>query len=130
MEARSASRSCRFTRRDTAPGIHCIGRWVGPRAGLDAVDYRKISCTSRESNPGRPARSLYRLSNRHEDEGRRPPEFGPFRWQSGRPKKLCARCGQEGNIKNLRPFASICMRSSLSVIYNFSFVLTDIHVLS
>jgi hypothetical protein len=29
---------------------HCIG-WVGLRAGLDAVENRKISCPFRESNP-------------------------------------------------------------------------------
>jgi hypothetical protein len=31
---------------------------MGPRVGLDAVEYRKISCPCRESNPGRPVRSL------------------------------------------------------------------------
>jgi hypothetical protein len=37
---------------------------MGPRAVLDAVVYRKIPSTRRESNPDRPARSpaLYRLS--------------------------------------------------------------------
>jgi hypothetical protein len=35
---RSASLSCRFT-----PGTHWIGGWVGPRAGLDDVEKRKIS---------------------------------------------------------------------------------------
>jgi hypothetical protein len=30
-----------------------VGRWVGPRADLDAV----VTCSCRESNPGRPARS-------------------------------------------------------------------------
>jgi hypothetical protein len=53
----SASRPCRFI-----PWTHLIG-WVGPRAGLDAVEKRKIFCPFRESNPGRPAcsLSLYRL---------------------------------------------------------------------
>jgi hypothetical protein len=33
----SASRPCRFT-----PGIHRIGGWEGPRAGLDDVEKRKL----------------------------------------------------------------------------------------
>jgi hypothetical protein len=37
--------------RERAPGIHCIGGWVGPRAGLDAVVRRKISSPYRNSNP-------------------------------------------------------------------------------
>jgi hypothetical protein len=54
----SAFRHGRFT-----PGIHWIGGWVGPRAGLDAVEMRKI-VQYRESNRGHQARSpsLYRLS--------------------------------------------------------------------
>jgi hypothetical protein len=37
------------------PGTHWIGGWVGPTAGLDAVEKRKIfHC--RELNPGLPAR--------------------------------------------------------------------------
>jgi hypothetical protein len=27
-----------FTARERAPGTHCIGVWVGPRGGLDAVE--------------------------------------------------------------------------------------------
>jgi hypothetical protein len=38
------------------PGTHLTGGWVGPRAGLDAVAKRKIPCTCRESNLGRPVR--------------------------------------------------------------------------
>jgi hypothetical protein len=34
----SASHHGRFTPRERAPGTHWIGGWVGPRAGLDAVD--------------------------------------------------------------------------------------------
>jgi hypothetical protein len=28
-----------------------IGGWIDPRAALDAVEYRKVSCLSRKSNP-------------------------------------------------------------------------------
>jgi hypothetical protein len=38
----SASRPCRFTPRERAPGTHWIEDWVGPRAGLDAVERRKF----------------------------------------------------------------------------------------
>jgi hypothetical protein len=47
---------------ERARGTLWIGGWVGSKAGLDAVEKRKIlSC--RESNPGRPvcSPSLYRL---------------------------------------------------------------------
>jgi hypothetical protein len=33
------------------PGTHWIGGWVGPRAGLDAVVWRKIPSPCRDSNP-------------------------------------------------------------------------------
>jgi hypothetical protein len=36
------------------PGTHWIGGWVGPRAGLKAVEKGKI-LPCRESNPARPA---------------------------------------------------------------------------
>jgi hypothetical protein len=54
-----ASRPCRFTSGETAPG----SRWVNPRACLDAMEKRQV-CPCQESNPGRPARSpsLYCLS--------------------------------------------------------------------
>jgi hypothetical protein len=42
---RLSSRPGRFTPRERAPGIHWIGGWVGPRAGLDAVVYRKFPRT-------------------------------------------------------------------------------------
>jgi hypothetical protein len=62
----SASRSVRFTPRESGPGTHWIGGWVGPRAGLT-----KISCPCGESNPGRPSRSLslYRLFKTHNFRG-------------------------------------------------------------
>jgi hypothetical protein len=45
------------------PGTHWIVGWVGSRVGLDAVEYRKISCRCQESNIGRPdsSSSPYRL---------------------------------------------------------------------
>jgi hypothetical protein len=46
----SASRPGRFTPREEAAGIHCIGGWMGPRAVLDAVSKRKIPSSRRESN--------------------------------------------------------------------------------
>ena len=44
------------------PGTHCIGGWVGPRAGLDECGKSRPE----DSIPGRPVRSesLYRLSYR------------------------------------------------------------------
>jgi hypothetical protein len=47
----SASRPCRFTPRERAPGIHWIGGWMGPRGGLDAVVKRKIPRPRRELKP-------------------------------------------------------------------------------
>jgi hypothetical protein len=37
---------------ETAPGIHCtrIGGWVGPIAGLDLAEKRKITFPYQESN--------------------------------------------------------------------------------
>jgi hypothetical protein len=46
----SASRTGRFTRRVKAPGIHWIGGWVVPKAGLDTVSKRKIPSPRRDSN--------------------------------------------------------------------------------
>jgi hypothetical protein len=59
----SASRSCRFNPAEKASSTHWIGGWVGPRAGLDAEEKRKI-LQCRESNPGRLPCSLllYRQS--------------------------------------------------------------------
>jgi hypothetical protein len=42
---------------DREPVIHSIGGWVDPRAGLDAMEKRKISLPCRESNTGRLART-------------------------------------------------------------------------
>jgi hypothetical protein len=61
----SASRPGRFTPEERAPGIHWIGGWVCPRAGLDDVEKRKfLTLPVLELRPlRRPARSesLYRL---------------------------------------------------------------------
>jgi hypothetical protein len=62
-----ASRHGRYNPMVRAPGIHYIGGWVGPRAGVDAVMKRKVPSPRRESNPPNPDRpdcnqSLYRLS--------------------------------------------------------------------
>jgi hypothetical protein len=35
---------------ETAPGTHYIEGWVGPGAGLEVVEKRKISCLYQESN--------------------------------------------------------------------------------
>jgi hypothetical protein len=47
-----------FTSGERAPDTPCIGGWASP--GLDTVEKRKKSLrrSCRESNPGRPTRSL------------------------------------------------------------------------
>jgi hypothetical protein len=40
------------------PHTQWIGVLVGPQTGLDCMEKGQISCLYRESNPGRPARSL------------------------------------------------------------------------
>jgi hypothetical protein len=52
----SASRPYRFTPGEKALGTGFIDDWEGPKAGLDAVEKRKI-LTSRKLNPNRPVRS-------------------------------------------------------------------------
>jgi hypothetical protein len=42
----SASCSSHFTPGEIAPRTHCVGDWMGPRAGLDSVEKRKVSLTS------------------------------------------------------------------------------------
>jgi hypothetical protein len=41
----------RFTSGETNHGTRRIGDWVGPRAGLDAVEKREISRPRRQWNP-------------------------------------------------------------------------------
>jgi hypothetical protein len=68
----SASRPCRFTPGERAPGTHWIGGWVGPRTYLDDVEKRKfLTLSGLELRPlGRPARSqsLYRLRYRGSED--------------------------------------------------------------
>jgi hypothetical protein len=46
----SASGPCRFTPGKGASSTHCIGGWVGPRAGMNVMEKRNISCPCREEN--------------------------------------------------------------------------------
>jgi hypothetical protein len=39
---RSASGLCLFTPGERSPGIHLIGGWVSPRAGLDDMEKYKL----------------------------------------------------------------------------------------
>jgi hypothetical protein len=50
---------------ERAPGTHCTGGWVGPRAGLDAEVRGKILCLCWGSNTGHPvpSQTLYWLSH-------------------------------------------------------------------
>jgi hypothetical protein len=56
---RSASRPCRVTPWERAPGAHCIGGWVAPKADLDDAEKRKfLPPLGLELRPlGLPARS-------------------------------------------------------------------------
>jgi hypothetical protein len=56
----SASRPCRFTPGEKAPGTHRIGGWVDPRAGLDDVVKRKFFTL-----PGLELRPLDRPARRY-----------------------------------------------------------------
>jgi hypothetical protein len=47
---RSASFPYRFTPRERATGIHWLGGWVDPRAGLEAVMKGKVPRLYRDSN--------------------------------------------------------------------------------
>jgi len=40
------------------PNTHCIGGWVGPRAGLDIVEKRKFLGPAETRTPDCPSRSL------------------------------------------------------------------------
>jgi hypothetical protein len=64
----------RFVTREIAHATHWLGGWVGPRAGLDAVERRRIF------NPGRLAcsLSLYRLSYPESFSGKYAVKKGKF----------------------------------------------------
>jgi hypothetical protein len=49
----------RFTPGKRTPGTHCIGGWVGPRAGLETDTRGKILWFCLRSNPGRLCSSTY-----------------------------------------------------------------------
>jgi hypothetical protein len=61
-----ASRLGPFSPMESSAGTHCLGKWPGPKAGLDDVEKRKILILQglELSLLNRPARSqsLYRLS--------------------------------------------------------------------
>ena len=50
MVMRGYFTSNRFASRKIAHTAYQIRGWVGPRAGLEALGKRKISCSSQESN--------------------------------------------------------------------------------
>jgi hypothetical protein len=50
----SVSRPGRFTPRERSPDTHWIGGWMSPRAGLDAVETRKIPSPRRDLIPDHP----------------------------------------------------------------------------
>jgi hypothetical protein len=52
----SASRPGHFIPRERDPGIHCIGCWVGPRAGVDQVVKRKVPGPAEIRSPDHSAR--------------------------------------------------------------------------
>jgi len=69
---RSASHSGHFISGERNSGILSIGGWVGPGAGLDIAEKRKLSCLCRNSNHEvliiHPVTSsLYRLTFRRKD---------------------------------------------------------------
>jgi hypothetical protein len=47
----SASRSGRFILKEGTPGTHWIGGWVGPRDGVDALEYRKSLSPTENRTP-------------------------------------------------------------------------------
>jgi hypothetical protein len=58
----SASRPCRFTPRESAPGTHWRGGWVGPRVVLDAIFLSTFHAVVLESKGIRYAK--YKMENK------------------------------------------------------------------
>jgi hypothetical protein len=55
----SASRSCRYNPGEMIPGTQCIGRWVGPRAGVKVTEKNLLPLLGNKPRFfGRSARSL------------------------------------------------------------------------
>jgi hypothetical protein len=50
MESGLLHASAVFTAGETAPGTHRVGGWKGPKADLEVMGKRKISCLYWESN--------------------------------------------------------------------------------
>jgi hypothetical protein len=92
----SASRPSRFNPR--ALGTHWIGGWVGPSAGLDAVEKRKIPQTL----PGLEAPIIQPVAQRYTDWAIRAPNITVF-------VLLCCVCLQLVKSKTLKYFRS-CKR--------------------
>ena len=51
MEVGSQHHAPLALRREKAPATHEVGGWVSPRAGLDDLEKRKISCPCWDSVP-------------------------------------------------------------------------------
>jgi hypothetical protein len=66
---------------------------VGPRAGLDAMEERKISCPYREWNPGRPARSPVDIPT---ELSRLPIQPSTWKKMSERTWELTKQCSENG----------------------------------
>jgi hypothetical protein len=82
---RSASCSGLFTPGEIVPGTHWIEGWVGPRASLDTVEKRKISCPCQESNLAiQPIACHYTnwVIPAHSFEKYNPLEYIPIFWQT------------------------------------------------
>jgi hypothetical protein len=69
--------SAAFPPEKEPPGTHCSERWLGPRAGMDAVAKRNIPAPG-ETNPGRPARRCWMCISYTYTHARR---FGSYRLQ-------------------------------------------------
>jgi hypothetical protein len=57
----SASHTSRFTLGKRTSSTHCVGGWVGPRAGLNVASEGKSPVLCRELYSGLPFRSLHTI---------------------------------------------------------------------